>query len=203
MIPGGLSLLILFPLAGRLTDLISTRYLIYLGLISFGVAFIFMSKADVNTPFWTFVSFTILVRIGTAFVRPVMNTEALRALPHDLVNQGSGVINFIRMLGAAIGTNVLVVFLEARIPFHLDAFTSTQVAINHASGELLEQITRIFSEAGVAEATRNSGAIHYLGNVIMAQASTLGFQDSFLALGIFAFCGLIPAFYLSKAQRTF
>ena len=138
MIPGGLSLLVLFPLSGRLTDMLPTSYLIYFGLFAFGMAFVFMSQADVNTPFWTFVSFTILIRIGTAFIRPVMNTEALRALPQDLVNQGSGVVNFIRMLGAAIGTNVLVVFLELRIPFHLDAFTATQVAASRASGELLD-----------------------------------------------------------------
>ena len=151
MIPGGLSLLVLFPLSGRLTDMFPTSYLIYFGLFAFGMAFVFMSQADVNTPFWTFVSFTILIRIGTAFIRPVMNTEALRALPQDLVNQGSGVVNFIRMLGAAIGTNVLVVFLELRIPFHLDAFTATQVAASRASGELLDQIMRLLSEAGVAE----------------------------------------------------
>ena len=201
MIPGGLSLLVLFPLSGRLTDMFPTSYLIYFGLFAFGMAFVFMSQADVNTPFWTFVSFTILIRIGTAFIRPVMNTEALRALPQDLVNQGSGVVNFIRMLGAAIGTNVLVVFLELRIPFHLDAFTATQVAASRASGELLDQIVRLLSEAGVAEAIRNPGALHYLGDVILAQASTRGFQDAFLALGIFAFCGFIPAIYLSQAQR--
>jgi DHA2 family multidrug resistance protein len=201
MIPGGLSLLILFPLSGRLTDLFPTSYLIYFGLFSFGMAFVLMSTADVNTPFWTFVSFTILIRVGTAFIRPVMNTEALRALPQDLVNQGSGVVNFIRMLGAAIGTNVLVVFLELRVPFHMDAFTSTQIAASRASGELLDQITRLLSEAGVAESIRNPGALHYLGDVIMAQASTLGYQDTFLALGLFAFCGFIPAIYLAQAQR--
>jgi DHA2 family multidrug resistance protein len=201
MIPGGLSLLILFPLSGRLTDLFPTSYLIYFGLFAFGMAFVLMSQADVNTPFWTFVSFTILIRVGTAFIRPVMNTEALRALPPDLVNQGSGVVNFIRMLGAAIGTNVLVVFLELRIPLHMDAFTATQITVSQASGELLGQITRLLSEAGVAEAIRTPGALNYLGEVIMAQASTRGFQDSFLALGIFAFCGFIPAIYLSQAQR--
>jgi hypothetical protein len=131
-----------------------------------------------------------------------MNTEALRALPPDLVNQGSGVVNFIRMLGAAIGTNVLVVFLELRIPLHMDAFTATQITVSQASGELLAQITRLLSEAGVAEAIRTPGALNYLGEVIMAQASTRGFQDSFLALGIFAFFGFIPAIYLAQAQRN-
>ena len=57
------------------------------------------------------------------------------------------------------------------------------------------------SEAGVSEAVRNPGALNYLGDVILAQASTLGYQDAFAALGIFAFCGFIPAIYLSQAQR--
>ncbi len=121
MIPGGLSLLILFPLVGPTDRPVPNELPDLFRVVLLGMAFVFMSQADVNTPFWTFVSFTILIRIGTAFIRPVMNTEALRALPQDLVNQGSGVVNFIRMLGAAIGTNVLVVFLELRIPFHLDA----------------------------------------------------------------------------------
>lgn len=200
MIPGGLSLLILFPLSGRLTDMVPSHYLIYFGLFSFGMAFVLMSTADVNTPFWTFVSFTILIRVGTAFIRPVMNTEALRSLPQEMVNQGSGVVNFIRMLGAALGTSVLVVFLEMRVPFHTDAFTATQIAPSRASGELLEQIRRLLSEAGVAEAVQNPGALHYLGNVISAQGTTLAFQDTFLALGIFAFFGFLPALYLSQAK---
>jgi len=200
MIPGGLSLLILFPLAGRLTDALPAHYLIYGGLCSFGMAFVFLSQADVNTPFWTFVSFTLLIRAGTAFIRPVMNTEALRSLPQDQVNQGSSVVNFIRMLGAAIGTNILVVYLEFRIPLHGDAFTQTQTAISRASGEMLAQVRKLMSEAGVPEAVLDPGALHYLGDVILAQANTRGFQDTFLALGIFAFCGLLPAWFLSQTK---
>ncbi len=37
--------------------------------------------------------------------------------------------------------------------------------------------------------------------MILAQANTRGFQDTFLALGIFAFCGLIPAWFLSQTKR--
>ena len=45
------------------------------------------------------------------------------------------------------------------------------------------------------------GALHYLGDMILAQANTRGFRDTFLALGIFAFCGLIPAWFLSQTKR--
>ena len=124
MIPAGLSLIILFPLAGRLSDMMPAYIMIYAGMIVFSVAFFCLSTADVNTPFWTLVLFTLLVRMGVACTRSVVNAEALKALPPDLVNQGSSSVNFVRQLGGTIGTNCLVVFLELRIPFHGDAFTA-------------------------------------------------------------------------------
>src|SRR3546814_18502692 len=55
-----------------------------------------------------------------------LNTAALRALRPDQVSQGSGAINFVRMLGGACGVNLLVVFLEMRTRFHAEALTATQ-----------------------------------------------------------------------------
>ncbi len=201
MIPGGLSLLIWFPISGRLTDAVPAHYLIYVGLISFGAAFVLLSGADTATSFWSLVFYTILIRIGTAFIRPVTNTEALKSLPEHLVYHASGTLNFIRMLGAALGTNILVVFLELRVPFHGNALIGTQVAEDQASGAFLSGISRLLSRGGLDPWTQESGALHYLGDVIMKQANMFGFQDTFLVLGLFAFCGLVPALYMALLER--
>lgn len=201
MMPGGISLLILFPLAGRLSDALPPQLMIYFGLLSFGMAFVFLSGADVNTPFWTLVGFTLLIRTGTAFTRPVVNSTALKALPNELVNQGSSAINFMRQLGAAIGTNGLVVFLEMRIPFYSDAFAATQSDAGQAGREIQEQITRLLTEAGVPEAVRGPGALHYLADMIYAQASSAGFQDTFLVLAFVSFAGTGPAWLMAQRRR--
>jgi len=201
MMPGGISLLILFPLAGRLSDSLPPQLMIYFGLLSFGMAFVFLSGADVNTPFWTLVGFTLLIRTGTAFTRPVVNSTALKTLPTELVNQGSSAINFMRQLGAAIGTNGLVVFLEMRIPFYSDAFAATQGDAGQAGREIHEQITRLLTEAGVPEAVRGPGALHYLADMIYAQASSAGFQDTFLVLAFVSFAGAGPAWLMAQRRR--
>ncbi|MBT5665034.1 MAG: DHA2 family efflux MFS transporter permease subunit [Rhodospirillaceae bacterium] len=193
MIPGGLSLLIMFPVAGRLADALPPQVLIYAGLISFSLAFVFLARADVNTPFWSLVSFTLLIRAGTAFTRPVINSTALQAVPQALVNQGSGAINFMRQLGAAMGTSLLVVFLERRIPFHSDAFAAAQTGAGGFSLATQGQLTQILGEAGVPEALREPGALHHFSSMIYAQASTNGFQDTFLALAFVSIVGVIPA----------
>lgn len=201
MMPGGLSLLLMYPLTGRLADKWPPHILIYIGLISFGIAFLALATADVNTPFWTIVAFTIFIRAGTAFTRPVTNAAALRSLPPELLNQGSGAVNLMRQLGAVIGTNGLVVFLELRIPFHGDAFAAMQTAAHHTSQEMREELVRILTEAGVPQTAREPGALHYLGDVIYAQASTLGFQDAFAALGIVTLVGLVPAWVMAITRK--
>jgi hypothetical protein len=40
-----------------------------------------------------------------------------------------------------------------------------------------------------------------LGQVVFAQASTLGFQDAFMSLAVLATVALAPAWYLSKTEK--
>ncbi len=201
MIPAGLSLLILFPLAGRLSDMVAPQYMIYVGLLFFAAAFALMAQADVNTPFWTIVGLTLLMRAGTAFTRPVTNAAALKSLPPELVNQGASSINFIRKLGAALGTNSIVVFLELRIPFHGQAFTSTQTGARETGQEMTDALMRLFAEAGVPETARAPGVFHYLGDMIYAQASTMGYHDAFMVLAIIALLGVAPAWVMAHSRQ--
>src|SRR3546814_2500910 len=125
--------------------------------------------------------FTLVNRFGLAMTMPPLNTAALRALRPDQVSQGSGAINFVRMLGGACGVNLLVVFLEMRTRFHAEALTATQSFANATSRELLGSVEGILAQTGVSEAHQLPGALHYLGQMVYAQASALAFQDTFLA----------------------
>ena len=60
--PGGLSLLLFFPLAGRIADSVPAHIVIGTGLLSYMVAFTLLNGVDVNTPFWTFVFWTFFIR---------------------------------------------------------------------------------------------------------------------------------------------
>ncbi len=200
MVPSGLLMLIMFPLSGRLTDMVPAQYMVYAGLLFYSLSFAFMATMDVNTPFWTLVAFTLVMRMGSAFTRPVTNATALSSLPSDQVHQGSSSLNFTRKLGGALGANGVIVFLELRIPFHGDAFAATQTGVNQTGGVFREQVVRLFTEAGVPEIAREPGALQFLGDVILAQASTRGFQDAFLVLAVMAFAAIIPAFMMARTM---
>lgn len=200
LMPGGILMAVMFPIAGRLVDSIPAYIPIMVGQFLFGVGFILMAGADANTAFWTFVLFTLVNRFGLAMTMTPLNTAALRALRPDQVSFGSGAVNFCRMLGGACGVNLLVVFLEMRTRFHAEGLTATQHYGNATSRSLLGSVEDILAQTGVPEAHQLPGALHYLGQMVHAQASALAFQDTFLAAAALAIAAMIPAWFMGRAR---
>ena len=94
----------------------------------------------------------------------------------------------------------LVVFIERRTEFHADAMAATQTADNSTSQALLASLRRLLEEIGISENVRDPAALHYLGEVIEAQASARGFSDGFLIIAVVFVLAVIPAWNLGKAR---
>jgi hypothetical protein len=107
-------------------------------------------------------------------------------------------INFARQLGGAFGVNLLSVMLDRRTFFHSDTITSLQTAGNSGTAELLRSMQALLAQAGVSQDLQLSGALHYLGRVVYAQAYTMGFRDSFLITAVVFMLGLIPAWIMGR-----
>jgi hypothetical protein len=142
----------------------------------------------------------VLSRIGLALIKPALNVTALRALDPVLLGQGAGMINFARQLGGAFGVNLLSVMLDRRTFFHSDTLTALQTAANSTTLELLRHMEALLARAGVPENLQGPGALHFLGDVVYAQAYTMGFRDSFLLIGIVYVLAMIPAWIMGRAR---
>jgi len=200
LVPAGILVISGTPLFGRLVDRFPAHIMVMVGVSLFALGNFLMSGADVNTSFWTLSLFIVVARSGMALIMPSVNAAALRALTPEQLSQGSGTMNFCRQFGGSCGIASLVVFMEQRTQFHGEALTATQTAANPASRELLDQVAGIMNEAGVPAALHQSGALHYLGQVIEAQAETLGFQDGFVMITVMFVLTLIPAWILGRAK---
>ena len=200
LMPAGLLLVLVLPLTGRIADMVPHHVPIFTGLICFAAGVAMMSTADVNTPFWTFALFVCVSRFGLAFIIPSLNVGALSTLPPAQLTRGSGSVNFIRQLGGAVGTNLIVVWLQLRSSFHHDGLMATQTASNKTSQELLTSVTGSFRDVGMPAGISDSLALDYLANVVQAQALTLGFKDCFLALAVVFIAALIPTWFFSRIK---
>jgi len=204
LMPSGFVLVLIFPIAGRLSDRMPEGYLIGGGMLIFAWSSYLTTAISINTTFWTLAWWTVLSRIGLGFVFPSLTAGSLKVLPPEWVGQGAGAINFTRQLGGAFGVNLLAVLLERRTEFHADALANTQSSGNPATLDLIDKLANRLSAAGLPDFQQASAALEFLARMITAQASTLAFQDGFLVITVIFLVALGPTWLLHRAlgRRT-
>ncbi|WP_026757526.1 DHA2 family efflux MFS transporter permease subunit [Sediminimonas qiaohouensis] len=202
LMPAGFAMLLVFPIAGRLSDKVSAPIMIGIGMVVFAWSSWLMAAVNVHTAFWTLAWWTILSRVGLGLVFPAISSGALKVLPPDLLGQGSGASNFIRQLGGAFGVNLLAVFIERRTIMHADAFAATQTSDNATTMELLREVAGLMHVSGLPDSQLVPAAATFLGKTVMIQSSNAAFQDGFLIVcGIFLLA-LVPTWFMWRARSS-
>jgi len=198
MLPAGLAMAVVFPIGGRLADLISPGWLCVIGTAIFAWSCWLTMGVDVGTGFWTFAIWILIGRMSLGLLFPALSVASLAVLPPHQMAQGSGASNFIRQLGGAFGVNLLTILLERRTIFHADGLTAGQAADNAATAAWLAQAAEAAGRAGLAEPQHLPLALHQLGQLIWLQASVLGFRDSFLVTTGAFVLALLPCLWLTR-----
>jgi len=204
-IPAGLAMAAGSVIFGRIGDLGYRRSLVFIGFVMVAYANYLNSFADTNTPFVTFAIWLVIARVGVSCIFPNLNVTGLRALPQDMLVQGSGAINFIRQLGGAFGVNIIAVVLEDRSMFHAAALTATQTESNAATFELFERMRIILSQGGltgVPDGAIDPLALQFLGQTIYAQAQMFAFRDAFLMIAMVASLALVPILFIKGGREA-
>lgn len=114
LLPSGVALALVIPLAGRLADRYPPKWITAAGLAVFGSSFILLALFSGTITYAEIIGTTVLGRIGLAMILPALSLATLRHLePHQL-GQSSMVLSYSRQLGGVFGIVVAAVFVEWR-----------------------------------------------------------------------------------------
>ena len=196
MLPAGLILTIVFPVVGYYSDKIPAQFIVMLGmaLLAYGTGV--MAYADHFTSFLTICWWLALSRIGMAMVMPPLSVCALSSIPVHQLSQAAATSNFVRQTGGALGVNLISVILDRRSSKHLDYIASLQHEENTQTHMMISQLIPELHQSGVETAFQEPLAATILIRELYQQAISLGFQDTFIYLGILLSLGIIPAYFL-------
>ncbi len=123
MLPAGIALAITIPLVGRLADQYPTHILVSIGLLLLASGFALMVTVGIGSAIALIVAWVLVGRVGLGFILPSLNLGSMRGLSKQLIPQGSSVINFVRMVGGAVGVSVCAIVLEWRLAVHGQSLT--------------------------------------------------------------------------------
>lgn len=119
LLPGGLVMLLMIPVAGRMADARAPQWVVAGGLLCFAASFMTLAlAADVGKAASTLLIVALITfgrGLGLGMVIPALDATASRTLPPAAMAEGLALMNFLRQLGGALSPGLLALVLEARV----------------------------------------------------------------------------------------
>jgi DHA2 family multidrug resistance protein len=180
-------------LAGRFQG----RYLIATGwLLLTGSMYLSTRRIDLLISFSsaTWLRIAQYAPLGLVFIPTT--AAAYYGMPKQKNNAIAGLVNFVRNIGASVGTSAVTTVLARRDQFHQERLGSHMTAGNATLGSTLNGIAGQLKQGGFSSHDAMSGAYGRVYQNLQRQASTLSYIDTFWLLTIAAGAMFILTFFL-------
>jgi MFS transporter, DHA2 family, multidrug resistance protein len=198
LMPGGLLIIALLPLVGRLLGRIDPRPMMAFGLCLLATAMFYMSHFNLELGFGNVVFARLVQGGGMAFLWVPINTVAYSYLPREKNNAASGLINLARNVGASVGISYVTTMLDRGAQLHQDHLAAHLDPANPSLQHTLSSATAALKAHGGSQPAQQAYAL--LQSNVQRQASMLSYIDNFRILAIVSLC-LIPVVFLIKKPR--
>jgi DHA2 family multidrug resistance protein len=179
MMPGGIAMLIMMPIAGQITGHFQPKYLITVGLAGITLSMWYSTSLTPDASFDYFVWVRIYQVIALPFLFIPINTVAYDGLAANKTNQGSALMNVARNLGGSIGISVANVVLTQRSQLHQARLVENTVPSSPAFQSTLEKMTQYFIAQGASPADAKGQAVGFIAHLVQSQATLLAYIDVF------------------------
>lgn len=199
--PGGLVLMFMMPVAGRLTaSKIDPRLLIATGFLGTSITLHMMTTIYLQMDFHTIVVLRMIQVIFLPLIFIPISTLNYIGVPREKNNQVSGMSNFARNIGGAMGTSLLTTFLARQNQTHQKTFASHTATANFQ--QFLSGLEAIFRSRGFDAVTAGHKAMAMAYRTFQAQASALSFENSFWVMSAIVFCLVPLPFIMRRPPKT-
>jgi EmrB/QacA subfamily drug resistance transporter len=149
-LPMTILIILIAPIAGKLSDRIGGRWLMGGGMATLGVSLLLYQRIGLHSTFWTLLPSLILGGIGMAMTMSPMTSVAMASVPVDKAGVGSGVLNSFRQIGGALGIAVMGAILASYVAAPVTTLAGKQQFVDGLHAALLVSAGIAFAAAIVA-----------------------------------------------------
>jgi DHA2 family multidrug resistance protein len=195
--PAGLALALLMPVAGILGSKFDPRKVIAVGFLLTSASMFWMMHMTPDIDFSHIVWMRVFQVVGLPLIFIPISTLAYAGMRQSDNNQVSGISNFVRNLGGAIGVSFLVSYLTRQRQISRIDMASH---LHHGNPFFDRYFTALQQSAivtGSSVADAGHRSLAQLQLMLDAQANVLAFISAFFVLGVIVAL-LIPLPFLMK-----
>jgi DHA2 family multidrug resistance protein len=195
--PGGVVVIILIPLVGRLMMVVQTRYVIAIGFTIMGFALLYSSTLSLGVDFRTLVMMRTAQTAGLGFLFVPISTVAYLTLPRHLRGDGAALFSMFRNVFGSIGISLSTAQVTQRSQIHQTYLSQWMSPFNQPYQALVATTEHTLRSLGRAGAAVHDTAVGRVYQVFRVQAVVLAYADVFYYCAIVAFIVVPFCFLLS------
>jgi DHA2 family multidrug resistance protein len=195
MMPGGIAMLVMMPLAGAITNRVQPKYLIAFGMAVIALAMWHMTSLVPDATFGFFAWARVFQMIGLPFLFIPINTVAYSGLKPEDTNQASALINMARNLGGSFGISLANTEIARRSQFHHERLAESVTPTSDAYHHALSQATAFFQAQGASALHARDLAFAWVAQIVDSQSVLLAYIDVFWVSALFA-AAMVPVVLL-------
>jgi DHA2 family multidrug resistance protein len=206
LMPGGLAMLLVMPIAGQIAGFVQPKYLIAAGMSLIALSMWHMTSlvpgADFGFFAWARVYQRVYQMIGLPFLFIPITTASYAGLRPDETSQASALINVARNLGGSIGVSLATTELARRSQFHEARLIEHIIPSSSSYQDALQRIAKELIARGTSVADAPHQALGLIAQLLEQQASLLAYIDVFFGYAVFAVVMIAVAFLLRRVEGT-
>jgi DHA2 family multidrug resistance protein len=195
--PGGILVVFLLPVVGKLLTHIQSRWLVVFGLAILSISLFHMATFNLEVDFRTAMTARIYQSAGMAFLFVPINVMAFYFIPKEKINNATGIINLARNIGGSVGIAGVVTILARRAQFHQAVLVSHMTPLDTAYRTMLGGASQMLTIQGSdpVQASHQAQGLAY--GLLMRHSTMLAFLDDFWLMAVVILM-VIPFMFLMK-----
>ena len=197
--PGGIVTAAMMAVVGRLSGVVSAKWLIIVGALVIAAAMYNLTNLYADLNFGWFAWQRVYVGIGLPLIFLPIISQSYVGLAKDKTDQASALINMARNTGGSIGVAIAQNVLAYRQQFHQSRLVESVVPSSQAYQTTLNQATQYFQAQGSGVVDAGNQAIALIGQLVTQQSAYFAYVDVFFALCLMSLSA-VPFGFLLKAD---
>lgn len=199
--PGGVVVLFLIPIVGRIMTKVQTRYVIAFGFFTLGCAFLFSTRLAPDIDFTHLVLLRSSQSAALAFLFVPISTIAYRTLPRELNGDATALYSMFRNVAGSVGIALSTAAIQQRIQTHEAYLSNWASELNQPYNALVTKYQQALQAMGHVASQAHDMAVGQILQIFRMQASVLAYSDVFFYCSFVAFA-MVPFCFLLSASKA-
>lgn len=195
--PGGVAVIILIPIVGKIMTMLQTRYVIALGFTIMGAGLWYSSGLVPYIDFKTLVIMRVFQTASLAFLFVPVSTVAYLTLPRELRGDGAALFSMFRNVFGSIGISLSTAQITQRSQVHQTYLSQWATPFHQPFQALIATYEKAIRAMGHVGEVAHEIAVGRVYQAFRTQVAVLAYSDVFYYCALLAFMMVPFCFLLS------